>query len=146
MVLVDVNLPIHAVNNDSPLHEGARDWWDETLSGVRPVGLAWVVASGFVRITTNRRIVARPLTPAEATEHVSSWFEQPCVRVLGPQPGHWRLATSLLEAAGTAGNLTMDAHLAALAIEHGCELCSTDSDFARFPGLNWRNPLVDDGW
>jgi toxin-antitoxin system PIN domain toxin len=143
MILVDVNLPVHALNSNSPVHAKARRWWDAQLSGVSPVGLPWTVVFGFVRITTNPRMLAEPLTVSEATGYVRSWFEQPCVRTVEPLDGHWALAASLLEQAGTGGNLTTAAHLAALAIQHGCELCSTDTDFARFPRLRWRNPLLD---
>ncbi|MEI6210997.1 MAG: PIN domain-containing protein [bacterium] len=73
---------------------------------------------------------------------IDGWLALPCVQVLAPRENHWRILRSLLEATGTAGNLTTDAHLAALAIENGCELCSTDSDFRRFPALRWVNPLV----
>ncbi len=144
MILVDVNIPIHAVNTDSPHHERLCAWWDAQLSGVRPVALPWAVVFGFVRITTNPRILARPLAVDDALEYVDSWFRQPCVRSLDPLDGHWDLTASLLRKAGTAANLTTDAHLAALAIQHGCELCSTDADFARFPGLRWRNLLETD--
>jgi toxin-antitoxin system PIN domain toxin len=99
------------------------------------------VVFGFVRIVTNPRILAEPLSVSDAIAYVNGWFEQPCVQIVEPLDGHWGLAASLLEQAGTAGNLTTDAHLAALAIQHGCELCSTDTDFGRFPGLRWRNPL-----
>lgn len=142
MILVDVNLPVHAVNLDSPFHPAARDWWDEVLSGIEPVCLPWITVVAFVRITTNRRILPNPLSPAEAFAYVDSWFGQSCVRSIEPLPGHWELMKRLLDAAGTAGNLTTDAHLAALAIQHGCEVCSTDTDFARFPRLRWWNPLT----
>jgi len=142
-ILVDVNIPIHAINENSPHHERLRVWWDEQLSGARPVGLTWNVCFAFVRITTNPRIVAAPLSVDEATEYVTSWLNQPCVRIVEPLDGHWELAASLLRQAGSGGNLTTDAHLAALAIEHGCVLCSTDTDFSRFPGLEWRNLLAE---
>jgi len=141
MILVDVNIPIHAINRNSPHHARLRDWWDDQLSGVRPVALPWAVCFSFVRIMTNPRIFTSPLSVDEASEYVSSWLAQPCVRTLDPLDGHWQLAASLLREAGTAANLTTDAHLAALAIQHGCELCTTDADFSRFPGLRWRNLL-----
>ena len=143
MILVDVNIPIHAINRDSPHHEQLRKWWDRRLSGSDPVGLAWVVCFGFVRIMTNPRVVMPPLPVQDALEYVSSWLDQPCTRLVQPRDGHWDLAASLLRAAGTAANLTTDAHLAALAIQNGCELCTTDNDFARFPGLRWRNLLLE---
>ena len=143
MILVDVNIPIHAINRDSRHHDRVRAWWDARLSGTRPVGLAWAVCFGFVRILTNPRIVLPPLGVDEALAYVTSWLKQPCTRIVQPLDGHWDLAASLLKAAGTAANLTTDAHLAALAIQNGCELYTTDSDFARFPGLRWHNLLVD---
>jgi toxin-antitoxin system PIN domain toxin len=97
--------------------------------------------SWSVRISTNRRILSRPLSLSKALEIVSGWLAQPTARTLSPQEEHWRILRSLLADTGTAGNLTTDAHLAALAIEHGCELCSTDNDFARFPKLRWTTPL-----
>ena len=142
MILVDVNLLVHAVNRDAARHDRARAWWDRQLSGTDPVRVAWATLFGFVRITTNPRIVPKPLSVDEASNCVSSWLSQPCLRTVDPLEGHWDRVVALLREAGTAGNLTTDAHLAALAMEHGCELCSTDSDFARFPGLRWHNPLA----
>jgi len=97
------------------------------------------VSLGYVRVMTNPRIIAPPLSVDEALDDVSAWLGQPCVRVIEPLEGHWDLVASLLREAGTATNLTMDAHLAALAIQHGCEIWTTDADFGRFPGLRWRN-------
>ncbi len=145
MILVDVNIPIHAVSRNARQHERLRVWWDEKLSGVIPVAIPWAVSFGFVRIMTNPRIVQPALSVEEALDYVTSWLRQPCVRIVEPIDGHWDLAAGLLRQAGAAANLTTDAHLAALAIQHGCELYSTDADFARFPGLHWRNPLEQDG-
>jgi toxin-antitoxin system PIN domain toxin len=142
MILVDVNIPIHAINIDSACHERVRTWWDGALSGAEPVVLPWATIFGFVRITTHPRVMVRPLSLPEASEYVQSWLAQPCVLTLDPTDGHWTLAEKLLRAAGTAGNLTTDAHLAALAIQHGCELYTTDADFGRFPGLRWKNLAV----
>ncbi len=142
-MLVDVNILVHAVNRDAPRHERARTWWDDRLSDLAPVCLAWVTVLGFVRITTNSRVLPKPLTVGEAGGFVSSWLQQPCVRIIEPLEGHWDRVERLLRAAGTGGNLTTDAHLAALAVEHGCEVFSTDADFGRFAGLRWRNPLLD---
>jgi hypothetical protein len=142
MILVDVNIPIHAINSASPHHEKLRTWWDDQLSGPSPVGLAWVVCFGFVRIMTNPRIVMPPLSVDDALKYVTSWLAQPCATIIEPKEGHWELAASLLRKAGTAANLTTDAHLAAMAIQNGCELYTTDNDFARFPGLRWHNLLT----
>jgi toxin-antitoxin system PIN domain toxin len=140
--LTDLNLLIYAVDEASPHHVKARAWLETALSGDQTVGFAWTVLLGFVRLTTNPRVFRSPLTPAEALELVDSWLGQSCVTVLDPTERHSALLRELLVDVGTAGNLTSDAHLAALAIEHGAELCSTDGDFARFPRLRWMNPLT----
>ena len=143
MMLPDVNLLIHAYNADSPLHSKARAWWETTLSRPDPVGLSWVTMMGFVRITTHPRVLANPLPVAGACERVESWLAQPQVMVLHPGERHAGLFFGFLRGLGSAGNLTTDAHLAALALEHQAVLQSTDADFARFTGLRWRNPLQE---
>ena len=143
MKLVDVNLTLYAVNRDASWHEPAREWLETTLCSEEPVALPWVVLLGFVRISTNPRIFPSPLPPNHAIAIVDGWLAQPAVTVVHPGPDHWRLLKSLVAESGTAGNLTTDAHLAALAIEHGAELCSTDQDFGRFAKLRWTNPLAD---
>lgn len=141
MIVPDVNLLVHAYNADSPVHEAARRWWERTLSEPAPVGLAWSVILGYIRVTTHPRIMANPLTAEMACAHVEAWLDQPQVLLLHPGEAHARILFDLLRGLGTAGNLTSDAHLAALAIEHQSDLRSTDTDFARFSGLRWRNPL-----
>lgn len=142
MILIDANLLIYAIDRDGPQHDAARRWLERTLSGVRPVGLPWVVILAFVRITTRPGIMRRPLPLAHALAYVQSWLEQPCVETVAPGEHHWSILRRLLEATGTAGNLTSDAHIAALALERGACVCSTDHDFARFAGLTHVNPLV----
>jgi len=142
VILPDLNLLVHAYNSDSPRHAAARAWWEGAMNGTAPVGLAWAVTLGYVRITTHPAILARPLTVKLACDHARSWLGQPQVSVLHPGDRHAAIVCGLLEAIGLAGNLTTDAHLAALAIEHQAELCTTDADFARFPGLRWVNPLA----
>ena len=105
------------------------------------IAVPWAVILCFLRRSTNPRIFPRPLEPAVALDLMEEWLSRPPVRTLAPEPGHYRLLRDLLDQAGTAGNLTTDTHLAALAIEHGAALASTDSDFARFPHLRWSNPL-----
>ena len=141
MKLVDLNLLVYAVNRDSPAHASAKSWILSALSAEEPIVLCWAVLLGFLRITTQHRILSKPLTAERAIEVVDGWVNHPLVRIIGPGPDHWRILQHLLTETGVAGNLTTDAHLAALAIEHGFELCSTDRDFSRFPGLNWLNPL-----
>ena len=141
MIVPDVNLLVYAYNQDAPRHAAAVSWWEGLLSGSRPVGLAWAAALGFIRITTHPQILARPLPAAKACAHVRAWLAQPYVSLLHPGDRHGEILFGLLERLGTAGNLTTDAHLAALAIEHQAELCSTDADFGRFPGLRFANPI-----
>ncbi|MEQ1855976.1 MAG: type II toxin-antitoxin system VapC family toxin [Longimicrobiales bacterium] len=142
MIVPDINVIVHAYNGGSPQHARAKAWWEQALSRPAPIGLAWVVALGFVRITTHSRVLSNPLTVAKACSHVESWLAQPQVSLLHPGERHATVLFDLLRTLGTAGNLTTDAHLAALAIEHQAELCSTDADFARFSGLRWSNPLT----
>ena len=142
MKLIDLNLLLYATNSDSPVHSAARRWVEETLSGDQLVAIPWIVLLGFLRIATNPRIMEHALTPTQAMDIVSGWLSRPCVRVVHPGDQHWTVLRDLLIDSGTAGNLTTDAHLAALAIENGCELCSSDGDFARFKRLCWRNPLA----
>jgi toxin-antitoxin system PIN domain toxin len=141
VILPDINILVHAHNTDSPRHIVARDWWDAQLSGTTGVALPWIVCLGFVRITTHPSILNHPWTPRESLSRLEEWLELPHFFVPQPSDRHFSIWSSLLEAAGTAGNLTTDAHLAALAIERGLILHSTDADFARFPGLKWINPL-----
>jgi len=140
--LLDLNLLIYAVNRDSAPHLAAKAWVEDVLSGGEAVALPWVVLLGFLRLTTNPRIVARPLTAEQAMHVVDGWLARPTVIVLQPRDDHWRILRELLGASGTAANLTTDAHLAALAIEHDAELCSADGDFSRFARLRWMNPLA----
>ena len=141
MILVDVNLLIYAVNEDAPLHPQAREWLEAAISGPETVGLAWNVVIAFIRLVTRSEVFRIPLSMATAFDVVNAWLECPSVAIVDPTERHIRTMRDLLMRLGTAGNLTSDAHLAALTIEHGAELCSTDGDFARFPGLRWRNPL-----
>lgn len=141
MKLPDVNLLIYAVDESSPHHAQARSWLEQTLSGTEEVGFAWLALLGFIRISTNPTAFGRALSPARAFEFVNSWLDQSVATVIHPTPQHVTTLRALLEPLGTAGNLTSDAHLAALAIEHGAELCSRDADFSRFPGLRWTDPL-----
>lgn len=141
MKLPDVNLLIYAVDESSPHHVRARSWLEQTLSGTEEVGFAWLALLGFIRISTNPIAFGHALSPAKAFEFVNSWLDQPVATVIHPTPQHVTTLRRLLEPLGTAGNLTSDAHLAALAIEHGAELCSRDADFSRFPGLRWTDPL-----
>lgn len=141
MILPDVNLLIYAHNALDPNHDAARRWWDGRLAGPEGVGLAWIVLLAFIRLSTHPRVFVSPFRPDEALARVEEWLGLPHVTILQPKESHFRRLNTLLQQAGTAGNLTTDAHLAALAIEHDIVLCTTDADFARFPGLKWQNPL-----
>ncbi|MDP9065847.1 MAG: type II toxin-antitoxin system VapC family toxin [Pseudomonadota bacterium] len=141
MILVDANLVLYAEDALSPQHEAARTWWDAQLSGASPVRLSWGVLCGFIRISTSSRVFERPLDLDQARSRVQSWLDQPCVRLIHPTERHWTVLQELLKEGQALGNLVTDAHLAALAIQHGCTLMSTDGDFARFPKLKWSNPL-----
>lgn len=142
MKLPDVNLLLYAVNETSHHHQRARPWLDDLLSGTEPVGFAWFVLLGFIRLSTRARVSANPVPVNWAFDVVEGWLAQPCALVLHPTERHLAVLRGLVEPLGTAGNITTDAHLAALAIEHGAEICSADNDFGRFPGLRWNNPLA----
>lgn len=142
MILVDVNILVYASNAASDQHAASRDWLDGQLSGMASVGLPWASLLAFLRIATNQRAFRNPLTMAIAWQQVSSWLSADTVWTPEPTERHAAVLGDLLALPGVHGNLVPDAHLAALAIEHGLTLCSTDGDFARFPGLAWRNPLA----
>ena len=141
MILVDVNLLVYAHDASAKHHSKAITWWENQLNGAQMIGLSWVGLLGFIRLLTNPRIFQNPYPPTELLATVKTWLEQPHVKIIHPSEHHFTLLAHLIEEVGTAGNLTTDAHLAALAIERGLILQTTDADFARFPGLKWKNPL-----
>ena len=141
MILVDANLLIYAYDSSCRSHQQALAWLEEILSGAEPVCLAWQTVLAFLRIGTHPRIFSRPMLLDEAVRHVDSWFRQPATRLVQPTERHWPILSRLLPDAQARGPLVMDAHLAALAIEHGATLCTTDRDFSRFPGLRVFDPL-----
>jgi uncharacterized protein len=142
VIVVDANLLLYAYDRDSGQHEWSRTWLEAALSGSELVRFAWLTLWAFVRITTNPRVFLRPLSTAEAQAAVASWLAQPNAGIVEPGERHLELLTGLLQRGQASGPLVMDAALAAIAIEHGATLCTTDRDFARFPGLDWENPLV----
>jgi toxin-antitoxin system PIN domain toxin len=142
VILVDANLLLYAYDASSNRHEPARRWWEEQLSRPEPVRIAWSSLVAFVRIGTHVRVFEQPLTAEEACTAVETWLDRPMVDVAEPGPRHWEILRGLLVGSQASGNLVTDAHLAALAIEHGMVLMSTDRDFARFAGLAWKDPLV----
>ena len=141
MTLVDANVLIYAIDADSPHHRPARRWLEGALSGSMPIGLTWIVILAFLRLTTRPGILKKPLPLERSMAFVDEWLAQPYVRAVGPGEGHWAILRKLLRDTGTAGNLTSDAHLAAIAVELGASICSTDGDFARFPGVERISPL-----
>lgn len=141
MKVIDVNVLIYAANSDSVHHEICRNWIEAGLSGTEIVSFPWTVLLAFIRITTHGRILAKPLPTNRALQYIDEWLSQPPAEIIHPGRSHWSVLRALLSASGTAGNLTQDAHLAALAIEHGATLVSTDNDFLRFSGLSVENPL-----
>jgi toxin-antitoxin system PIN domain toxin len=142
VILVDVNLLLYATNVSASQHGVAREWLDRQLVETPRVGLPWATLLGFLRLATNARVITRPLTMAAAWQQVSQWLACEPAWIPLPTARHADVLGKLLAEPGVYGNLVPDAHLAALAIEHGLTLCSTDSDFARFPELKWVNPLT----
>ncbi len=145
MILLDANLLIYAHVRTFSQHAPARDWLDTQLGGGGPVGLPWSSLLAFLRIVTNPRVFERPEPVADAWNQVCAWLDADVVWVPLPTERHRDVLGTLLAGAGMQANLVPDAHLAALAIEHGLLLCSTDGDFGRFTDLRWQNPLVASG-
>jgi hypothetical protein len=142
MVLIDANLLLYACDDHSPHHAGARKWLEKTLSGPEPAALSWTVILAFLRLATDRRVFQRPLSILQATEIIFDWLQNPRIALLEPGERHWDILRGALINGQASGKLVMDAHLAALAIEHGATLASADRDFTRFPGLELLNPLI----
>lgn len=140
MRLVDTNLMLYAINPATSQHGSAKAWLDRALSGGAPVGFAWLALVGFVRLATHPAVFERPLPGHHAMDVVDAWLDAPPARVLHPGHGHVAAFRRMLEAGGSGANLTNDAHLAALAIEHKATVMTFDSDFARFPGVRWETP------
>jgi toxin-antitoxin system PIN domain toxin len=142
VIILDVNILIYAVNRDAPLHSRAKSWLEATLSGTETIGIPWTSILAFLRLTTRAGLFRKPMPLNAAFDVLDSWLEQPSVIIIDPGPRHRIILRGLLSAIGTGGNLTSDAHLAALALERHAELCSFDRDFVRFPDLKWRDPLA----
>ena len=141
MKVVDLNVLLYVVNENAAHHRALLTWWEDAVNGDESVGLPWAVLLGFIRMATNPKIFPHPLDPATAISKIGSWLALPNIYVAREKDGHWEILRTMLIESGTAGNLTTDAHLAALAISHGAVLVSCDSDFARFRGLRWENPI-----
>ena len=142
MIVLDANILLYAYDSTSPQHAKARRWVERVLSSGTPVGLPWQTAAAFLRIATNPRLPGERFTLEEAAGVIDRWVEQPNVRMLGPGDGHWPVLRQMMVDGQARGPLITDAQLAALTIECGGVLHTTDRDFARFPGLRWTNPLA----
>ncbi|HMD50630.1 MAG TPA: TA system VapC family ribonuclease toxin [Bryobacteraceae bacterium] len=141
MILLDANLLIYAYDSVAPEHARARSWLERTFSSSEAVGLSWITILAFLRISTSRRYESDPMRTDEAASVVTSWVSLPNVVLVSPAGQHWRILSDLLAKSRARGALIMDAHLAALAIEHGATLCTNDRDFLRCPGLKVEFPL-----
>lgn len=144
-MLLDANILIYAVDTQSPFHRAAKDWMEDALNGPRRVGIPWMSLGAFLRITTNPRALPQPLPAGEAWEVVEAWLDAPAVWVPAPGTGHREILGRLLRDLDLRGNLINDAVLAALCLEHGLEMISADSDFARFSEIAWHNPIATAG-
>jgi toxin-antitoxin system PIN domain toxin len=142
VILIDANILVYAVNKDAPQHARAKSWLEKAFSGTETIGIPWTVLLAFLRLTTRPGLFRHPLRISAAFDLTDFWLARTSVSIIHPGPRHAAIMRELLESLGTGGNLTSDAHLAALALEHRAELCSSDRDFQRFPGLKWRNPLA----
>lgn len=142
MILIDANLLLYAYHPRSDQHEASKAWLESTLSGTELARFAWLTLWAFLRISTNPRAFEHPLTTTEAKAAVATWLFQPQVGIVEPGDRHWDILQGLMQKGQTVGPLVMDAVLAAIALEHGAILYTTDRDFSRFPGLKWTNPLI----
>jgi len=141
VILPDVNLLLYVHNRSAQQHEAAGRWLKAALAGPEPVALTWTTILGFLRMSTNPKVYPNPMTVGESIAAVNEWLAHPAVALLHMGERHWDILTRLIVSGNVSGPTITDAHLAALAIEHGATLCTTDHDFARFPGLRWQNPL-----
>jgi hypothetical protein len=142
VILVDANLLVYAANRAAHEHARAVGWLDAQLNGTARVGLPWPSLTAFVRLVSNPVIMRRPVSTAEAWHQIEQWLACDAVWIPQPGPEHQRLLGDMISQPWMTNRLVPDAHLAALAIEHGLTMCSSDGDFARFPGLKWLNPLA----
>jgi uncharacterized protein len=140
--IVDLNVLLYALNADAAQHDRVREWREKAVNGEGTLGLPWIVVLGFLRLVTNPRVFPRPLPSDAACTKLDTWLSLENVRVVREKDDHWDTLKALLRESGTARNLTTDAHLAALARCHDAVLVSCDTDFGRFKGLRWENPLA----
>jgi toxin-antitoxin system PIN domain toxin len=141
MKIVDVNILVYVVNRDAVQHDQVREWWESTINSDEVIGIPWIAMLGFLRLITHPRLNPTPMTSEDAVAKAETWMGLPQVRIIQETENHWSVLRELLVATGTAGNLTTDAHLAAIAISQGATLVSCDADFGRYKHLRWENPL-----
>ncbi len=139
-MIVDANVLLYAVDERSHFHQTARTWLESAMNGIERVGLPWVSLMAFQRVITHPRAMTQPLAPADAWSYITDWLDADQAWLPTPGPRHREILGRLLIDGNLHGNLVTDAHLAALAIEHGTGICSFDSDFARFNDLRWTHP------
>lgn len=142
MIIIDANLLLYAYHPRANQHEKSRVWLEAVLSDRELVRFAWLTLWAFLRISTNPRVFEHPLSISEAKTAVSSWLAQPVAGIIEPGERHWDILGEVLHHGQATGPLVMDAVIAALAIEHGATICTTDRDFARFPDVKWTNPIA----
>ena len=143
MIIPDANLLLYAYNSDSPFHKKAANWWESCLSGDESVGLCSVVLYSFIRIGTNAKAYEKPFTIDETAKHIRSWMEVPVTEFITGDDNDFEKSVELLIKAGTGGNLTTDAHIATLGVKYRAVIHTADTDFARFPGVRWMNPILE---
>jgi toxin-antitoxin system PIN domain toxin len=141
MITIDLSILLAAVNKRAPEHKQVHAWWENLLNSSEQVTVSWLVILGFIRLTTNPKVLPEPLLLADAISVVDGWLARPNVEIVQVTTRHWNIMQHMLHAVGHGSTLTMDAHLACLAIEHDAELATLDEDFALFPGLKWINPV-----
>lgn len=141
MIVPDTNLLIYAYDSTAANNAAARRWWEEVLTSTRPVGIPWIVVLAFTRLMTHPSLSNNPMTVGQAHRAVAAWLGRDHVRLLSPTSDTFDLFFAFLERAGTGGNLSTDAMIAALAAEHGGRVYTNDVDFSRFPEVSWTNPL-----
>ena len=141
MIVPDVNLLVYAYNDGAPEHTAAREWWEALMRGEEPIGIPWSVATGFIRLMSNSHVVTSPLSPSDAAGRVSEWLHYEHVSLLNPGDRHMAYFQQTLSVQGSDSDLVADAHIAALAMEVDATVHTHDSDFARFSGLRWYDPI-----
>ena len=142
MIVIDANVLLYAYDRADPHHETAARWLEATIGGEEQVGFALTTLLAFVRISTDPRVYEAPIDAARAIDIVESWLERANVQMIGPSDAHWATLASLVAAGRARGPVLVDAHLAALVLEHGATLATVDRDFSRFPGLRTMDPTI----